>query len=50
MNPDFLLQPGELRAEFHGWEILHDYEGTPTEDGHRRRTAELVARKGISDG
>jgi tellurite methyltransferase len=50
MNPDFLLQPGELRAEFHGWEILHDYEGRPTEDGHRRRTAEIVARKVISDG
>ncbi len=45
MNPDFLLEPGELRAEFHGWEILHDYEGTPTEGGHQRRTAEIVARK-----
>jgi tellurite methyltransferase len=45
MNPAFLLQPGELRAEFHGWEILHDYEGAPTEDGHHRRTAEIVARK-----
>jgi tellurite methyltransferase len=49
MNPAFLLQSGELRAEFHGWEILHDYEGTPTEDGHRRRSAEIVARKVISD-
>ncbi len=45
MNPEFLLRPGELRAEFHGWEILHDYEGAPTEGGHRRRTAEIVARK-----
>jgi len=45
MNPAFLLQPGELRAEFRGWEILHDYEGTPTEDGHQRRTAEIVAQK-----
>lgn len=45
MNPAFLLQPGELRAEFRGWEILHDYEGESTEDGHQRRTAELVARK-----
>lgn len=45
MNPEFLLQPGELRAEFHDWEILHDYEGTPTEDGHKRRSAEIVARK-----
>lgn len=45
MNPAFLLQPGELRAEFRGWEILHDYEGESTETGHERRTAEIVARK-----
>jgi hypothetical protein len=45
MNEDYLLQPGELRAEFRGWEIIHDYEGPSTEGGHRRRTAELVARK-----
>ncbi len=45
MNPEFLLRPGELRAEFRGWEILYDYEGAPTEGGHRRRTAEIVARK-----
>jgi SAM-dependent methyltransferase len=45
MNPDFLLQPGELRAEFSGWEIQHDYEGKPTEGGHQRCTAEIVARK-----
>lgn len=45
MNPAFLLQPGDLRAEFRGWEILHDYEGKSTEDGHQRRTAEIVAKK-----
>jgi tellurite methyltransferase len=45
MNPAYLLGPGELRAEFAGWEILHDYEGASTEEGHRRRTAEIVARK-----
>jgi SAM-dependent methyltransferase len=46
MNPDFLLQPGELLAEFSDWQVLHDYEGSATEDGHfDRRTAELVARK-----
>jgi len=45
MNPAFLLKPGDLRAEFEGWEILHDYEGRPTEEGHRRRSAEIVARK-----
>ncbi len=45
MNEDYLLQPGELRAEFRGWQIMHDYEGPSTEGGHRRRTAEIVARK-----
>ena len=45
MNPAYLLGPGELRAEFAGWEILHDYEGASTEEGHRRRTAEIVAKK-----
>jgi tellurite methyltransferase len=49
MNEDYLLQPGELRAEFRGWEIMHDYEGPSTEGGHRRRTAEIVARKPESD-
>jgi tellurite methyltransferase len=44
-NPAFLLRPGELRAEFGGWEILHDHEGEPTEGGHQRHTAEIVARK-----
>lgn len=44
-NPAFLLRPGELRAEFSDWEILHYYEGAPTEDGHQRHTAEIVARK-----
>ncbi|HKR00668.1 MAG TPA: methyltransferase domain-containing protein [Pyrinomonadaceae bacterium] len=48
MNPDFLLRPGELRAEFRGWEILHDYEGAPTEEGHRRRSAEIVVKKVMS--
>jgi SAM-dependent methyltransferase len=45
MNPAFLLQPGELRAEFRGWEILHDYEGDSTESGHQRASAEIVARR-----
>lgn len=47
-NPDFLLQPGELRAEFSDWEIVH-YRETRLHDAdagcHRRRTAELIARK-----
>ncbi|HEX8144002.1 MAG TPA: methyltransferase domain-containing protein [Pyrinomonadaceae bacterium] len=45
MNEDYLLGPGELRAQFRGWEIMHDYEGSSTEGGHRRRTAEIAAKK-----
>jgi tellurite methyltransferase len=45
MNPAFLLQPGELSAEFCEWEILHNYEGRATESGHKRATAEIVARR-----
>jgi tellurite methyltransferase len=48
MNPDFLLDPGELRAEFGGWDILHYHEtaGHDADPGqHTRRTAELIARK-----
>jgi len=48
MNPDFLLQPGELRAEFDGWEILHYHEtaGHDADAGqHSRRSAELIAKK-----
>jgi hypothetical protein len=49
-NPAFLLKPGELRAEFSDWEILHYYEGAPTEDGHQRNTAEIVAGKKREEG
>ena len=45
MNPAFLLNPGELRAEFDGWELLHDFEGKPAGNVSRRMTAEVVARK-----
>lgn len=47
-NPDFLLQPGELRAEFAAWEILHYHETALTDADageHHRRTAEIIARK-----
>jgi SAM-dependent methyltransferase len=47
-NPDFLLQSGELRAEFSGWEILHYHETRLTDEDaglHHRRTAEIIARK-----
>ncbi len=46
MKEDYLLKPGELRAQFDGWQIMQDYEGESTEGGHHRRTAELVAKKG----
>jgi SAM-dependent methyltransferase len=47
-NPNFLLQPGELRSEFDGWEIEHYHETRLTDEDaglHHRRTAEIVARK-----
>jgi len=43
MNPEFLLQPGELRAQFDGWELLHDFEGKQAAE--RRAMAEIVARR-----
>lgn len=45
MNPSFLLEPGELEGAFSGFEILSSREGDPRDGLHRRRTAELVARK-----
>lgn len=48
MNPDFLLQPGELRGFFRGWTIEHYHETThhDTDAGeHSRRSAEIIARK-----
>jgi len=37
--------PGELRAYFSDWPVLHYYEGRPSESCHQRAVAELVARK-----
>jgi SAM-dependent methyltransferase len=48
MNPAFLLQPGELRSFFEGWELLESAERIPADTergGHRRRVATLIARK-----
>jgi|SRR5262245_10856871 len=45
MNPAFLLQPGELRAQFDGWEFLHEYEGKRKK--HGRAMAEVVVRRRI---
>jgi tellurite methyltransferase len=43
MNPAYLLKPGELRAEFYGWELLHYLEGSSS--ANERKRAEIVARK-----
>src|SRR5437899_4940942 len=45
MNPAYLLNPGELRAQFEGWDLIHDVEGKPAEDPSRRATAEVMARR-----
>ncbi len=46
MNPTFLLQPGELRAQFDGWELLHCVEGKSATG--KRAMAEIVARRNYS--
>jgi len=46
MNPSFLLEPGELRREFEGWERLHDEEQRPAPG--KRFLAELIARKPLA--
>jgi SAM-dependent methyltransferase len=45
MNPAFLLTPGELRAAFAGWELLHDFEGKPPGQTDKRAMAEIIARR-----
>ena len=45
MNRAYLLNPGELRAQFQGWELIHDFEGKPAGDPARRTTAEVIARR-----
>lgn len=42
---DTRAKPGELKTYFTGWEILHYYEGKPTDTAHRRSVAEIVARR-----
>jgi tellurite methyltransferase len=44
MNPAYLVNPGELRAQFKGWDLIWDYEGKPP-DRHKRASAEVVARR-----
>lgn len=38
-------RPGELRAFFEDWKILHEYEGKSREACHQRPVAEVVAKK-----
>jgi SAM-dependent methyltransferase len=45
MNPAFLLDSGELRNEFAGWEIIHYQEGVPSDSAHHRKSAEIVAER-----
>lgn len=42
-NPEYLLNPGELRSWFDDWSVLHYYEGYQQEP--QRFFANLVARK-----
>jgi SAM-dependent methyltransferase len=37
--------PGELESYFQGWQILHRYEGKPTDTAHRHAVAEIVAQR-----
>jgi len=39
------LRPGELKSYFDDWEILHYHEGPPNDPGHKRLSAEIVARR-----
>jgi tellurite methyltransferase len=45
-NPDFLLQPGELKLWFQDWNILHYFEGV--KEDPRRAIAQIVCRKHVS--
>jgi hypothetical protein len=44
MNPAFLLNPGELRRAFAGWELIWYFEGKYGKEP-RRACAEMVARR-----
>jgi tellurite methyltransferase len=45
MNPAFLLEPGELKEIFAGWEIDYYREGRWEGADHKHRDAEIIARK-----
>ncbi len=42
-NPDFLLRPGELKAWFGDWIVVHYFEGVL--DGPKRAVAGIVCRR-----
>lgn len=42
-NPDYLLQPGELRSWFQNWTIIHEFEGF--EKMPLRAIAQLLCKK-----
>ncbi len=48
-NPNFLLKAGELEDIFHGWEILHSFEGLSVSEssGQQQAIAQIVARRPI---
>jgi len=45
MNPEFLLQPGELRAEFESWKLLHEFQGKAEGKQRQRAISEIVAKR-----
>ena len=48
-NPDYLLQLGELREIFSGWEVLNYREVVgPSREGRTRAIAGIVARRPIA--
>jgi len=45
LPPEYLLQSGELRRLFTGWEILYEREGwIPSRHGGKKAVASLIAR------
>lgn len=46
LNPAHLLEPGELRSAFEGWDILVYREGWVASDhGHQKAVASMIARR-----
>lgn len=46
-NPDFLLNPGELKSNFQDWQVLHHFEGMARSaiTGKKQAVARIVVRK-----